>query len=94
MELASSLKPLIYMESTIYRKKLQNLPKLPRTISDIELPDIFKYIDNEPFLLHDSADSERILIFGTSDMVLRTCKASTLFMDGTFYCAQSMFSQL
>lgn len=93
-ELASALKPLVYMESSIYRKKLKNLPTLPTTMHDLQVPELFKNIDQERFLLFDSSDDERILIFGTEDMVSRMCKANTLYMDGTFYSAPSLFSQL
>ena len=54
------------LKSTGYRKRLQILPPSPKrtNIRTFVIPDIFRFnLSNEPFLIHDSADPDRIIVF-------------------------------
>ncbi|CAF4331429.1 unnamed protein product, partial [Rotaria sp. Silwood2] len=56
------------LKSTGYRKRLQILPPSPKrtNIRTFVIPDIFRFnLSNEPFLIHDSADPDRIIAFAS-----------------------------
>ena len=56
------------LRSTAYRKRSQVLPPCPMktTLRSFKIPEIFRFnLSKEPFLIHDSADSERVIVFAS-----------------------------
>ena len=68
----------------------------PQTLSEIEIPEDFKYIDGELFLQFDSGkdDPTRILIFYTSGNLKKLSENPNWYCDGTFEVAPTLFTQL
>jgi hypothetical protein len=94
------------VRSSIYRELAKNRPPLPKSASEIVLPDSFKTTDSgEDFVFLDDTQTvqlgngetreERILAFTTYRHFsqLLGCKAP-FFMDGTFSVAPPCFYQL
>jgi len=56
------------LKSTAYRKRSKVLPPYPKksTLRTFEIPEMFRLnSSNEPFLIHDSADPDRVIVFAS-----------------------------
>ena len=53
-----------------------------------------KTLTGENFLLRDDGDSNKILIFGTQENLLKLSELDTIYVDGTFSTCPSLFRQL
>ena len=56
------------LRSTAYRKRSKVLPPYPkkRTLRTFEIPSNFRFnSSNEPFLIHDSAEPDRVIVFAS-----------------------------
>lgn len=92
----TNLKPFEGLKSTINRVKKFRFPPLPRTISDLYVPEAFqKTLKDERFLLADNLDNaNRILIFGSPSFLRILCNEKRVFADGTFKCVPKLFNSL
>ncbi|CAF3900866.1 unnamed protein product [Rotaria sordida] len=84
------------LRSTGYRKRLEILPPSPKktNIRTFIIPEVFRLnLSNEPFLIHDSANPDRIIVFASKKSLnyLGTC--SVIYSDGTFKTAPRYFKQ-
>ncbi|CAF5065119.1 unnamed protein product, partial [Rotaria sp. Silwood1] len=84
------------LRSTGYRKRLEILPPSPKktNIRTFIIPEVFRLnLSNEPFLIHDSANPDRIIVFASKKSLnyLGTC--SIIHSDGTFKTAPRYFKQ-
>ena len=78
--------------SQMHRARRRNMPALPRTIADIDLPgDWSQTLAGDEFVLHKDA---RTLILGTAANLELLTQSSVIFMDGTFKAAPRLFTQL
>jgi hypothetical protein len=68
-ELASSFPQLAEKKSALYRSRLANIPKLPKSLDELFIKDDYKLTElGERFLLKDIKDkSERIVIFASKN---------------------------
>ena len=73
------------VRSSMYRKRRQEQPPLPRTREEVDIPDRLRQLDGENLLLVDDGDMEKILIFSTRQNLNLLAEADTLYGDGTFY---------
>ena len=91
---ASVLPSLDNIRREIRREKQShNVHSLPQDKKNLVIPEEFKEIDGESFLLYDSGveDVNRIIVFGTewSINLLKDCKS--WYMDGTFKICPEIF---
>lgn len=76
------------------RSKSQACPHNPLTISDLDLPNEYKLLNNKQFLLYDNKKENRILIFSTIDNLKILKNNKNWMADGTFWTVPKLFSQL
>jgi len=84
-------------KSSLYRSRLQTLPKLPTSQADIDLDGDWKdTLAGERFLLCDNMNDgrDRILVFSTDDNLKKLCESDVIIADGTFYSCPGLFTQL
>jgi hypothetical protein len=82
-------------KTSAYRHRRQRFPVLPRTREDIILEGEWTQTqDGDNWLIANDGDAEKLLIFGSTEGLLKTARARTLFMDGTFYITPYLFAQL
>lgn len=87
------------MRSTMARARSDILPPAPKTLADISqqflLANCLVSDGASSFLISDSQDPERILVFGNLSYSLqRLAGAETVFIDGTFFVVPTVFEQL
>lgn len=92
------------LKKTIKRTRAVEKPALPSSLDKFVIMPPFNLTENgENFLIKDSANwstesdqlnGERIIIFGTEPNLRNLCRASQLFVDGTFSVAPKNFLQL
>lgn len=78
-----------------YVKFMRDFKNPPTNMSSIL--DIYKYTyDNRCFLQHDTGenDTDRIMIFSTSNFISYMQKCKIIMSDGTFYAAPAKFGQV
>lgn len=79
------------------RKRSRCEPSLPRTLSELLLPDALLATEEGSILLHDSGEADgenRIVLLSRPDQVRRLSRCAHLFVDGTFHAAPSITFQL
>ncbi|CAF3863308.1 unnamed protein product, partial [Rotaria sp. Silwood1] len=82
------------LKSTLYRDRATVLPKLPRSLDDLILPDIFtKNLYNENMLFCDKKKPLRILGFASLTAIKQLAECSIWNADGTFKTAPKLFTQ-
>ena len=76
--------------------KSKNFPSNPHSLEDIQLQEteLEKTHFGSKFLLFDSQDTDRIIIFGTQEKLLYFANTQHIFMDGTFATSSDLFYQL
>lgn len=82
---------------TNIRKELIDL-RNPKTLAELSFPPASVTINGQNFLLYDSAvsdpDSDRLVIFGTTENLNILARCATVAMDGTFKVTPPLFHQL
>ncbi|CAF4434315.1 unnamed protein product [Rotaria socialis] len=83
------------IDSSLYRKRAQNYPKLPKAIGELIIPDGWKVgLNGEPFLLIDEIyGKDRLLMFASDWSVQFLSSCNQWHSDGTFKCRPLLFSQ-
>jgi len=72
-----------------------NPPATPTSLETLQIPSSYTTTtSNQPFLLADTQEAERILIFTTKENIQELSEARILHADGTFKCAPLLFTQL
>ena len=61
---------------------------------DIQGTIFSKTIAGMQFLIHDSNDDDRVILFGSPDKVVYLANVSQIFMDGTFEVSSDVYYQL
>jgi len=72
------------LRSTAYRKRSKVLPPYPKrsTLRTFEIPEMFRLnSSNEPFLIHDSADPDRVIVFASKTSLKYLDKCLNLFIN-------------
>ena len=93
--IAPKLPSFTSLKSSLYRNQRSRLPSLPKTRTEIRVEgDWTKTLTGENFFLHDDGDSNKILIFGTQENLLKLSELDTIYVDGTFSTCPSLFRQL
>ncbi|CAM2724926.1 unnamed protein product [Rotaria socialis] len=84
------------IDSSLYRKRAQNYPKIPRTIHELIIPDGWKLGSHgEPFLLVDEIyGNERLLMFASDWSIRFLGSCSQWHSDGTYKCRPLLFAQV
>ena len=83
------------LRQIIKRARKQDMPTQPTSLENIDVPLALRNIDNEVFLVKDSAfNDERILLFTTSSNVALLKESVYWIMDGTFKTVPTLFHQL
>ena len=83
------------LRQIIKRARKQDMPTQPTSLENIDVPLALRNIDNEVFLVKDSAfNDERILLFTTSSNVALLKESVNWIMDGTFKTVPTLFHQL
>lgn len=96
-EEAAALPSVASLERTARKRKYaaQNDAPLPHTRADIVLPTDLKMTPNQDqFLLYDSGDTNRILIFSTRSNMLLLNQHRHWYLDGTFKTVPPLYEQL
>lgn len=88
--------PTFYsVRAGLYRQRRKMIPQIPKLRRDIILEDEWTETGSgAPFLLSNDGSDDKILLFATSENIKSLCQSSTVFCDGTFYIAPSIFDQL
>lgn len=77
------------------RAKGNHYPAAPSSLGELQIPDDYRVTSNGTmFLLYDSEDEERIIIFGTQKLMQLLKDASVWYIDGTFKTVPQLFYQL
>jgi len=80
------------LRSSLYRKRHQRLPPLPRSVDDLSFDgDWSKILNGEDFVL---GSRDGVFLFSTSNNLVILAEASTLYMDGTFQICPRLFYQV
>ena len=84
------------VETILKRQRSQNIPKLPKSRRDIRLEgDWSQTSDGSRFLLHSpSMTDNEIIVYASDASLLRLANCKTIYMDGTFKCCPSLYTQL
>ncbi|CAF1528365.1 unnamed protein product [Didymodactylos carnosus] len=84
------------IDASLYRRRAQNYPKLPRTVEEINLIGTWKLDKNgDDFLLVDEKyGSDRLMIFGSEWGIRFLSSCSLWHSDGTFSVRPLLFVQL
>ena len=73
----------------------KTIPNEPKNRKEIQIPEEYsKTIKENEFVLIDTKDAQRIIMFGTLDFFKKMCVTETLYGDGTFYSVPKLFYQL
>ena len=89
------LKPFGVMKSSLYYIRKKNLPSLPQSTDEIELPlKLSQTTENKRFLLFDTNDSDRIICYCSDVGFEILCGSEQWHLDGTFSAATSIYYQL
>lgn len=93
---AASLPSTKSMMQTVRREREDSdLPKNPKSLHDLEIPESFKTINGKLFLLHDSGPGpNRILMYSTAENLELLKRADVMAIDGTFDIVPPLFEQL
>lgn len=79
----------------MHRSKHKTIPNEPKNRKEIQIPEEYsKTIKENEFVLIDTKDAQRIIMFGTLDFFKKMCVTETLYGDGTFYSVPKLFYQL
>ena len=80
------------IKTSLYHKRYEALPPLPRTVEDINFDgDWSKMVNGEPFMLGSRAG---VFLFSTQGIIKLIAEAATLYMDGTFQICPRLFYQV
>lgn len=80
----------VAMTMTIQRTRNKNMPALPKTVHDVEIPEEFV-----KFMIgHYTYKNESVLVFTTKENVQLLQKAQYWLMDGTFQCSPKPYIQI
>ncbi|CAF2682034.1 unnamed protein product [Rotaria sp. Silwood2] len=95
----SQLPSINNLKRTVCRQRAENLnfPANPRSMSEIQITGAFTLTKKkEQFLQYDSGnqDSNRFLIFATSQQLDLLQSSADMYMDGTFKVVPELFFQL
>lgn len=85
------------VKRAIRREKAKAFPPNPQTLQELQLSDDWTTTgdnNDQPFLIHDSKDNNRMLIFASEMALTHLARADTWHMDGTFEVAPLLFQQL
>ena len=81
--IAPKLPSFMSLKSSLYRNRHSRLPPLLKTRDEIRVEgDWTKTLTGENFLLCDDGDSNKILIFGTQENLLKLSGLNTIYVDG------------
>ncbi|KAL4154075.1 hypothetical protein QTP88_001908 [Uroleucon formosanum] len=91
----NSIPTLNSVRSSVYRKKVKLIPKLPNKLRDLIINGEWRCTnDGRDYLLGSDGDDDKIVIFGTESFLRRLCTVEVIFMDGTFKSAPKLFLQI
>ena len=77
------------------REKENSDPSVPLSLSELTIPPQYQNTaKGDKFLLYDSKDDDRVLIFGTKKNLELLSNSTTWMMDGTFQTVPALFYQL
>ncbi|KAJ3645124.1 hypothetical protein Zmor_022811 [Zophobas morio] len=77
------------------REKENSGPSVPLSLSELTIPAQYQNTaKGDKFLLYDSKDDDRVLIFGTKKNLELLSNSTTWMMDGTFQTVPALFYQL
>ena len=83
------------LEIQLYHNWRSRLSPLPKMRTEIRVEgDWIKTLTGENVLLRDDGDSNKILIFGTQENLLKLSELNTIYVDSTFSTCPSLFCQL
>jgi hypothetical protein len=83
------------MRMLVHRERNRNLPLMPNTVEDINIPEEYTQIDYEPFLIAQFIDRDvGILVFTNKNNCRLLNAASYWLMDGTFKTCPAPFVQM
>ncbi|XP_064631726.1 uncharacterized protein LOC135500763 [Lineus longissimus] len=78
-----------------YSHRRKQMPLLPALREDIILEGQWRQTaDGGDFLIANDGDIDKLIIFGSVESLMKVAIADTVFMDGTFYIAPNIFTQL
>lgn len=79
----------------IKRARLNNSCAEPRFLLEFDIPECFRTVENQQFLIADEIfNEERIIIFGTIDHIRLMANSEMWLMDGTFSVVPNIMRQL
>ena len=87
----------IRIKRTIQRIRIQKekAPSLPRSLNELIIPGEYQLTKRgQQFMLFDSQDTERIIIFSTSNNLKLLKEGDNWYADGTFKTVPKLFNQL
>lgn len=94
-EIGAVLPTFENVSSILHRERASHRPPLPKSLADLVLSeDQTKTTDNQTFLIANDGTNDRILGFCADEALEILCSADTVFMDGTFKVAPTLFRQL
>lgn len=76
------------------RTKNEKLPENPLTIHDLVLPDEYRNINGNNFLIYDNKLENRVLMFSTNENLNTLHTFKNWMADGTFQAVPKLFYQL
>lgn len=77
------------------RRRIDDVPVNPVSLMELVIPDRYKKINDENFLLYDSGvGDDRILVFSTQKNLQFMAANPHWYCDGTFKASPSLFEQL
>ncbi|CAF3348916.1 unnamed protein product [Rotaria sp. Silwood2] len=97
-EYGSAAEMLMFRQvrATGYRVRTKALPPCPKKqdIATFHIPDVFRLnLSHEPFLIHDSANPYRIIVFASKSSLNHLASCSAIHSDRTFFMAPRYFKQ-
>ena len=79
----------------MHRQRHKIIPNQPQNRCEIVISNDYLLTQkNQQFVLIDTEDEQRIIIFGTRDFFIKMCSTESLYGDGTFYAVPKLFYQL
>ena len=82
------------IHSSMYTARHKSTPALPRTITDLTIPEsLARTLSRREFLLHQSA-ADGLVVFATKENLQLLGRNEEFFMDATFDVVPLLFSQL
>lgn len=83
------------MRTMIHRERNKNLPKLPKTVQEIVIPDELTKVNCKQYLIGQFLEeNECVVVFATEENCRFLNKAPYWLMDGTFRCCPQPFVQI